>query len=137
MVSALRDDGMVTEGSIEDNYVTFMASIFRSIRFGSSSAHGKANLIRFNYFHEMGAFTYDGQTQTYSVDFDKIRKATDSLSNKILTLQGDGDYEGVADFVKKYGAVGSQLQESLDRLSEQSIPVDVTFEQGINVLDME
>lgn len=137
MVSELRKDGMVTEGSIEDNYVTFMASIFRSIRFGSSSAHGKANLIRFNYFKEMGAFTYDEQSQTYRVNFDKISAATDSLSNKILTLQGDGDYEGVAEFVKKYGQIGDQLQHSLDRLSEQSIPVDVTFNQGVNILGLE
>jgi len=137
MVSELRKDGMVTEGSIQDNYVTFMASIFRSIRFGSSSAHGKANLIRFNYFKEMGAFTYDEQTQTYRVHFDKIAEATDSLSNKILTLQGDGDYEAVAAFVEKYGKVGDQLRHSLDRLSEQSIPVDVTFNQGAEVLGLE
>ncbi|WP_246138231.1 dipeptidyl-peptidase 3 family protein [Fodinibius salinus] len=136
MVSELRKDEMVTEGSIKDNYVTFMASIFRSIRFGSSSAHGKANLIRFNYFKEKGAFTYDEESKTYRVNFDKIAEATDSLSNKILTLQGDGDYEEVADFVKKYGQVGDQLQESLDRLSEQSIPVDVTFNQGREVLGL-
>lgn len=136
MVSELRKDGMVTEGSIEDNYVTFMASIFRSIRFGSSSAHGKANLIRFNYFKEMDAFTYSEQSQTYRVNFDKIAAATDSLSNKILMLQGDGDYEGVANFVEKYGQVGDQLQQSLNRLSEQSIPVDVTFNQGVDVLGL-
>ncbi|MDZ7682205.1 MAG: hypothetical protein U5J63_10980 [Fodinibius sp.] len=137
MVSELRKDGMVTEGSIEDNYVTFMASIFRSVRFGSSSAHGQANLIRFNYFKEMGAFTYDQQSQTYRVNFEKMAAATDSLSNKILTLQGDGDYEGVAKFVEKYGQVGDQLQQSLNRLSEQSIPVDVTFKQGVDVLGLE
>lgn len=137
MVSELRKDGMVSEGSIEDNYVTFMTSIFRSIRFGSSSAHGKANLIRFNYFKEMGAFSYDDESQTYSVDFDKMAAASDSLSNKILTLQGDGNYEGVAAFVEEYGKVGDQLQESLDRLSEQSIPVDVTFEQGVDILGLE
>lgn len=137
MVSELRKEGMVDEGAIEDNYVTFMASIFRSIRFGSSSAHGKANLIRFNYFKEKGAFTYDEDTQTYSVDFDKMAEATDSLSNKILTLQGDGDYEGVAEFVDEYGTIGDQLQQSLDRLSEQSIPVDVTFKQGVDVLGLD
>lgn len=136
MVSELRKDGMVIEGSIEDNYVTFMASIFRSIRFGSASAHGKANLIRFNYFKEMGAFSYDEQSQTYSVNFDKIAAATDSLSDKILTLQGKGDYEGVADFVEKYARIGPQLQQSLDRLAEQSIPVDVTFRQGLDVLGL-
>lgn len=137
MVSELRKDGLVDEGSIQDNYVTFMASIFRSIRFGSSSAHGKANLIRFNYFKEKGAFSYDEAAGTYRVNFDKIAEATDSLSNKILTLQGDGDYEGVAAFVEKYGTVGDQLQQSLDRLSEQSIPVDVTFKQGVDVLGLE
>jgi hypothetical protein len=137
MVSELRKDGMVDEGTIENNYVTFMSSIFRSIRFGSSSAHGKANLIRFNYFKEKGAFSYDEEAETYRVNFDKIAVATDSLSNKILTLQGDGDYEGVAAFVEEYGTVGNQLQQSLDRLSEQSIPVDVTFNQGVDVLGLE
>lgn len=137
MVSELREDGMVDEGTIENNYVTFMASIFRSIRFGSSSAHGKANLIRFNYFKEKGAFSYDENSQTYRVNFDKIAEATDSLSSKILTLQGDGDYEGVAAFVEEYGTTGDQLQQSLDRLSEQSIPVDVTFNQGVDVLGLE
>lgn len=137
MVSKLRDKGMVTDGSIEDNYVTFVASIFRSIRFGASEAHGLANLIRFNYFKEKGAITYDDQSQTYSVDYDKIADATQSLSQKILTLQGDGDYEGVSKFIDKYGHIGSQLQKSLDRLGSQNIPVDVTFNQGKDVLGIE
>lgn len=137
MVSELRNKDMVSEGSIEDNYVTFMASIFRSIRFGSSSAHGKANLIRFNFFKEMGAFSYDEAAGTYRVDFDKIAEATDALSRRILTFQGDGDYDGVAAFVEKYAQVGDRLQQSLDRLSGQNIPVDVTFEQGASVLGLE
>ncbi|MDX1639290.1 MAG: Zn-dependent hydrolase [Balneolaceae bacterium] len=137
MVSKLRDEGMVTDGSIEDNYVTFMASIFRSIRFGSSSAHGRANLIRFNFFREQGAFTYDESSQTYRVDMENMAKATDALSRKILMLQGDGDYEAVSAFVAEYAVVSDQLQQSLDRLREQSIPVDVTFEQGLDVLGLE
>lgn len=136
MVSSLREDGMVTEGSIEDNYVTFMASIFRSIRFGSSSAHGKANLIRFNFFKEQGAFSYEEDTQTYRVNFEKIEEATDALSRKILMLQGDGDYQGVADFVEKYGQVGDQLQASLDRVDAKGIPTDITFEQGLEELGL-
>lgn len=130
MVNSLREEGMVTEGSIEDNYVTFMASIFRSIRFGSSSAHGKANLIRFNFFKEQGAFSYDEEAQTYRVNVDKIEEATNALSRKILTLQGDGDYQGVSDFVEQYGQVGEQLQASLDRVDAKGIPTDITFEQG-------
>lgn len=136
MVSNLREDGTVTEGSIEDNYVTFMASIFRSIRFGSSSAHGKANLIRFNFFKEQGAFSYDEDTQTYRVDFENIKKATNALSQKILTLQGDGDYEGVTEFINTYGQVGEQLQASLDRVDAKGIPTDITFEQGLEELGL-
>lgn len=136
MVTSLREDGMVTEGSIEDNYVTFMASIFRSIRFGSSSAHGKANLIRFNFFKEQGAFSYNEDSQTYSVNFDKIEQATNALSRKILMLQGDGDYEGVSEFVKKYGQVGEQLQASLDRVDSKGIPTDITFQQGVEEIGL-
>src|SRR5699024_8180710 len=83
MIAELRKDNMIDEGRMKDNYVTFMASIFRSIRFGSSNAHGMANLIRFNYFKSKGAFTYDEKSKTYSVDFDKMDSAADSLSNKI------------------------------------------------------
>jgi len=137
MVSSLRDKGMVTEGSIEDNYVTFVTSIFRSIRFGASEAHGLANLIRFNYFKEQGAIIFDEESQTYSINYDKMDDATQSLSRKILTLQGDGDYEGVSAFIEQYGHVGEQLQSNLDRLAEQSIPVDVTFNQGVDVLGLE
>lgn len=134
MVTQLREDEMVTEGSIEDNYVTFMTSIFRSIRFGSSSAHGKANLIRFNFFKEQRAFSFEKETGTYRVNFEKIEEATNALSAKILMLQGDGDYEGVAEFIKKYGQVGNQLRASLDRLDSKGIPTDVTFEQGLSDL---
>lgn len=137
MVSKLRDKGMVTDGSMEDNYVTFVASIFRSIRFGATEAHGLANLLRFNYFKEQGAINYDEQSQTYSIDYDKIANASRSLSRKILTLQGDGDYQGVTEFIEQYGEVGDQLRHSLNRLSGQSIPVDVTFNQGADVLGLD
>lgn len=137
MISKLREDGMVTDGSIEDNYTTFVASIFRSIRFGTSSAHGMANLIRFNYFVENGAIVYDEKQQAWRVDYEQIPEVTDSLSARILTFQGDGDYEGVASFVEEYGQMGDQLQNSLDRLANAGIPTDIVFEQGKEVLGIE
>ncbi len=137
MVQSLREKGMIDEGSLEENYVTFLASIFRSIRFGSSSAHGRANLIRFNYFQEMGAFDYDEETGTYRINFDNVGAAVDALSEKILTLQGDGDYQSVDEFVQKYAVETPQLKASLQQLSEQNIPVDITFEQGLEVLGLE
>lgn len=137
MVNALREKGMIEEGSQQEDYVTFLASIFRSIRFGSSNAHGRANLIRFNYFQEMGAFNYDENSETYRINFDKVGAAVDALSEEILTLQGNGDYDAVDAFVKKYAIETDQLKASLSKLSEQNIPVDITFKQGVEVLGLD
>ena len=119
----------------EDNMVTFMAGIFRSVRFGASSAHGKANMIRFNFFKEKAAFTRN-EDGTYIVNFDKMEFAMKDLSSLILTLQGDGNYDGVANLVATKGIIPEELQADLDRLGAASIPVDVVFEQGIEVLDL-
>lgn len=135
MVTRLYEDGIMNEGDVRDNYVTFMASIFRSVRFGASSAHGKANMVRFNFFKDMGAFSRDTGTGAYRVDFDKMRTAMTALSEVILTLQGDGDYEAVRQLVSEKGVIGPQLQKDLDRLDNLGIPVDVVFEQGMKVLE--
>ena len=134
MVTQLHDQGEL-EGDLKEYYTTFLASIFRSIRFGASSAHGKANMIRFSYFQEKGAFerTADG---TYRVNYDRMRQAMNDLSRDILTLQGDGNYAGVAQLVSTRGAIDDQLQQDLDRLDAQNIPVDVVFEQGLDVLGL-
>lgn len=123
------------DGNIKEYYVTFIASIFRSVRFGAGDAHGVANMIRFNYFKEHGAFKRldDG---TYKVNFDKTRKAIKDLSNLILNLQGDGDYQGVSKLVQDKGNIGPKLQKDLDRLSDKNIPLDVVFDQGKDVLNI-
>ena len=136
MIKQLHDKGEL-EGDLKDFYTTFMAGIFRSVRFGASSAHGKANMIRFNYFAEKGAFERDPESGVYRVNYDKLEQAAASLSELILTLQGDGDYDGVAQLVADKGKIGEQLQADLDRLSAASIPVDVVFEQGVDVLGLE
>ncbi len=134
MVTKLHEMNELANEDLNDNLVTFMASIFRSIRFGASSAHGRANVARFNFFKEMGAFSRDPATGTYRVDFAKMREAMDALSAKILTYQGDGDYYGVQDYMEKYGTIGPELQADLDRLATAGIPVDIVFEQGMAVL---
>jgi len=135
MVEQLLEREAISEGVLEDYYVTFMAGIFRSIRFGASSAHGKANMVRFNYFAEKGAFTRNDLGQ-YAVDMPKMREAVNTLSNLILTLQGDGDYTGVASLVAAKGVIGSQLQADLNRLTDVNIPVDIHFNQGKNILGL-
>ena len=111
-----------------DNYVTFLAGLFRSVRFGGASAHGRANLVCFRYFEEFGAFTREPSGK-YKVEFPRMRKAVDSLSEKIIRLQGDGDYDAASKFVAQMGATQPTLQKDLGSLSALSIPVDIVFEQ--------
>lgn len=136
MVAQLFARGEIEEGTLKDNYVTFLAGIFRSVRFGASSAHGKANMIRFNYFQRMGAFQRDEASGRYSIDMARMEKAIEALSREILTLQGDGNYQGASTMVKELGVIGPALQTDLDRLSEARIPVDIVFEQGVDVLGL-
>lgn len=133
MVTKLHERGEL-KGDIKEYYTTFMASIFRSVRFGASSAHGVANMIRFTFFKEMGAFERDAATNTYKINFDKMQTAMNALSEKILTLQGDGDYDGVAALVKEMAVIQPELQADLDRLKAKGIPVDIVFEQGVKEL---
>jgi len=137
MITRLHAAGELGEASLHDNYVTFMAGIFRSVRFGASSAHGKANMVRFNYFAEQGAFVRDVETGTYSVDFERMQDAMSSLSNLLLTLQGNGDYAGASRLTNDKGVVGAQLQADLDRLTLADIPVDIVFNQGLEELGLE
>lgn len=137
MVTQMFEQGVLQEGSLEDYYVTFMTSIFRSVRFGASSAHGQANMIRYNYFLEQGAFERNEETGRYRVNMDKMKTAMDQLSEIILVLQGDGVKEDVEQLIADYGAVGEVLQSDLDRLADANIPVDIVFEQGLAQLGLE
>ena len=137
MITELERAGELGDVDLRDYYVTFMTSVFRSIRFGASSAHGRANMVRFNFFVEHGAFVRDAETGTYSVDFDRMQEAMTDLSRLLLTLQGDGDYEGALELTNTKGVIGDQLQADLDRLTRASIPVDITFNQGTGELGLE
>jgi hypothetical protein len=136
MITELHEAGELGEIDLRDNYVTMMASLFRSIRFGASSAHGKANMLRFNFFEEQGAFVRDEASGTYRVDFERMEAAMTALSSLLLTLQGDGDYDGAVRLTADKGVIGDQLQQDLQRLTEASIPVDITFTQGVDVLGL-
>ncbi len=135
MVDQLHKKGELN-GDIKDYMTTFMASIFRSIRFGAADAHGVANMIRFNYFKDKGAFTRNADG-TYQVNYDKMYDAMKSLSALILKLQGDGDYQAVAKLIKEKGVVSPQLQQDLQKLNDANIPVDIIFDQGIKTLGLE
>jgi hypothetical protein len=136
MIEALSQRGELDKSKLMDNYVTFLAGMLRSVRFGASDAHGKANMIRFNFFADRGAFVR-GEDGRYRVDFDKMHDAVDALSASLLTVQGDGDYAEARRMTDTLGVVKPQLAADLDRLKAAKIPVDVRFEQGLDVLGLE
>ncbi|MFA5245079.1 MAG: Zn-dependent hydrolase, partial [Pedobacter sp.] len=134
MVSNLLKKGEL-EGDIKDYYTTFMAGILRSVRFGAGEAHGKANMLCFNFFNSKGAFERTAEG-TYKVNYEKFESSMNDLSNMILTLQGNGDKAAVEKVQKEMALIHSDLKSDLDRLSKKGIPVDVIFEQGIDVLGL-
>ena len=134
MLNELHKAGELGDADLREYYVSFMAGIFRSIRFGASSAHGKANMVRFNFFADNGAFVRNPETGKYRVDFERMEEAITALSRLLLTLQGDGDYAGAVELTNKTGVIGERLQSDLDRLTRANIPVDITFNQGVDQL---
>ena len=135
MITALFDRGELHEGELLDHYVTFLAGLFRSVRFGASSAHGRANMIQFNYFSERGAFER-GADGRYRVDLERMREAVRELAGKILILQGDGDHAGAGALLASHGVIRAELAADLERINAAGIPVDVVFEQGLEVLGL-
>jgi len=135
MVSSLLKKGEL-EGDIKDYYTTFMAGILRSVRFGAGQAHGKANMLCFNFFQKNGAFERTAAGR-YKVNYVKFEQAMNDLSRKILTLQGNGDKAAVEKIQKEMALLPDELQSDLDRLIIKGIPVDIIFEQGLSVLGLE
>lgn len=135
LVTQLYEMGELTQGEVMDNYVTFFAGIFRSSRFGAASAHGKANMMRFNYFADRGVFTRSKEG-TYTIHFEEMKKAMIGSLQDILKIQGDGDYEAASKLIEEKGIVMPTLQADLDRLGNANIPVDIVFEQGLSKLGL-
>ncbi len=109
----------------KDVAVTFLAGFFRSVRFGAESAHGRANMIIFNYMRENGAYSYDTGSGKWSVDTEKMHGAVKDLSAKILMIQALGDYEAAKGLLDKYGIMDADVEASLLKLRKARLPVDI------------
>jgi len=129
MLRQLNAQGELGKESMDDNYVTFLASLFRSVRFGAADAHGRANVVAFNFLQRMGAFTREADGK-YRVDVAKMRAGADALSRRLITLQGNGDYAGVGALNSELGAIDPVLRGDLERLGAKGIPVDIVYEQS-------
>lgn len=134
LATRLKDVNELPDADLMDNFVTYLAGLFRSVRFGAADAHGRANMAQFGFFKARGAFSRDSTDGTYRVDPQKMREAIDAYSAKVLTMQGDGDYAAVAAFLPKPEAMDPQLKKDLAGLASADIPTDIVFRQGLDVL---
>ncbi|MDR2835617.1 MAG: Zn-dependent hydrolase [Bacteroidales bacterium] len=136
MVTQLNAAGEFPGKDLMDNYVTFLAGIFRSVRFGVGDAHGKANMLEFYYLQEKGAFEFDETTVKYSVNMEKMIPAVEQLVNDILVVQGNGDKARAKEWIETTSVIDVKLQASLDKITEANISRDIVFKQGKTVLGL-
>jgi hypothetical protein len=118
----LADDGVIAPDVAASMYSTFLASAFRSIRFGLTAAHGKGLAIQLNYLLDQGAVTV-GADGTFAVVDGRIREAVTNLTRDIMTMQATGDYAAVQALLTKYVVIRPEVQRVLDRLTD--VPVDI------------
>ncbi len=135
LVTKLYEMTEISSGELMDNYVTFFSGIFRSCRFGVTSPHGKANMMAMNYFARNNAFVY--QTNgTYLVFFEQMQNAVESLLEKLLVVQGEGNYEAAKVWVDHDGVMTENLKNALAKVNASKIPLDIVFRQGREVLGL-
>ena len=118
----LIDKGQLDKSMQETMYTTFLASAFRSIRFGINEAHGRGQAIQLNYLLDHGGFKVNPDG-TFTVDAAKIRAGVTALTRDIMTLQAEGSYDKAKGLIERLGVVRPETQKVLDRLAE--VPVDI------------
>jgi hypothetical protein len=119
----LIDKGAVDKAMEPYLYITYLASSFRSVRFGITEAHGKGQALQFNYLLDEGAIKPDETDGTFTIDESKIKDAVRKLTTDILTLQAEGSYDKAKAMLDRYGVIRPVMQKALDRLS--SVPIDI------------
>src|SRR6185503_5489579 len=119
----LIDKGKVDRAMERDLYTTYLASSFRSVRFGVNEAHGKGQALQFNYLTDEGAIKVDEAAGTFSIDTSKIKDAVRKLTSEILTIEAEGSYEKAKAMLDKYGLIRPVMQKALDNLG--NVPVDI------------
>jgi hypothetical protein len=119
----LIDKGVVDRKMEQALYVTYLASVFRSVRFGIHEAHGRGMALQFNYLTDEGAFHYNDQTGKFRVEASKVKDAVRKLTTEILTIEAEGSFEKASAILGRYAVIRPPMRNALDRLSH--VPVDI------------
>lgn len=135
LVQTLIEKGEITNCTVEDAYVTYLAGLLRSVRFGATEAHGVANMMCFNYMQEKGAFSRNAEGK-YVIDVEKSIEAMKGWAALVLQVEGEGDYTMAKQYAAEHGKVMPELQKDLDAISQANIPLDICYNQGVKALGL-
>ena len=127
MVNKLIEMGEITDITKEESIATFIAGIVRSVRFGSASSHGKANMMCYNYMEEHGAFTRN-EDGKWVIDFDKATEVMNSWAELILETQATGNFEFAQEYSAKNASIRETLAADVAKVNEAGIPRDIVFD---------
>ena len=119
----LIDKGALDKSMEQQMYLTFLASIFRSVRFGLTEAHAKGIAMQFNYLVDEGGITVNEGAGTFSINEAKVKDAVRKLTHDLLTLEAEGSYDKTKAMLDKYIVVRPVMQKALDKLGD--VPVDI------------
>lgn len=135
LTEQLIERGEITNTTVNQNYITFIAGILRSVRFGATEAHGVANIMCYNFFEQAGAFTRNAEGK-YVINVEKARAAAREWAAIIIAMEGEGDMAAAKAYSDKNGKVSADLQKDLDAIRDANIPRDIVYKQGAAVLGL-
>ncbi len=124
-VQSMVQQEIFSDDEAEESRATYLASIFRSIRFGTEDAHGEANAVQLGYLMQEGGIELDRRKGEFSVHPKKFGPAIGKLARELLQIEGTGDYARAGDLLKKYGAVDPAVRDLMKKTEQ--VPVDVVF----------
>jgi hypothetical protein len=117
------DRGIIEKSMQRTLYTTYLASMFRSVRFGITEAHGRGVALQFNYLTDEGAIKFNAASGTFSIDQAKIKDSVTKLTRELLTLEAEGSYDKAKALLDKFAVIRPPMQQALERL--KSVPVDI------------
>jgi hypothetical protein len=126
----LIDKGVIDRQMQRTLYTTYLASMFRSVRFGITEAHGRGVAMQFNYLTDEGAIKFNDKTGTFSVDEAKIKDGVRKLTHELMTIEAEGSYEKAQALLEKYALIRPQMKSAFDKLTNVPVDIEPIFPQA-------
>ncbi len=122
----LRRENAINDVQMIRTMVTYVAGLFRSLRFGAEEAHGQANLMQLNWFIEKGSLLKNADG-TYAINFDQFMDNASDLARAVLTVEIEGDYDGAGKLIEKYGRMNPEIDTIIKKLSHIPRDLNTTY----------